>query len=61
MTFTLNRPWSNIRTDICELLENPTSVYKDIERTRKRDGHTDIQTDGQIGRRTDGRADRQQS
>ena len=42
MTFTLNRPWSNIRTaprliilDICaQLFENPTRGSKDIEQTR---------------------------
>jgi len=55
MTLTLNRSWSNIRTahqfiilDICEeSFVNATRDSKDIERTRKRDGQTGRQTDGQ--------------
>jgi len=69
VTLTFNRPWSNIGNahrliilDICaKIFVNPTSGLKDIERTRKRDEHTDGQTDIQTAGRTDGQTDRQRS
>jgi len=59
VTLNLNQLWSNIGTahrliilDIsAKLFVNPTSGSKDMERTRKRDGQTDGQT--QRNRQTD--------